>query len=153
MNLELNEIFMIIDKVKNTDLNTFEYQDTDIRIKIKNTNSGVVQVNPDAFSKAHTEKKPYAADMAQASEVRKEKPAGFIEAPMVGTFYCAPAEDEEPFVSVGDRVKKGQVVGIIEAMKLMNEIKAGMDGIIDEVLVQNESLVEYGQPLFRVVED
>lgn len=153
MNLELNEIFMIIDKVKNTDLNTFEYQDTDIRIKIKNTNSGVVQVNPDAFSKAHTEKKPYAADMAQAAEVREEKQESFIEAPMVGTFYRAPAEDEEPFVSVGDRVKKGQVVGIIEAMKLMNEIKAGMDGIIEEVLVQNESLVEYGQPLFRVVED
>ena len=152
MNLELNEIFMIIDKVKSTDLNTFEYQDMDIKIKIKNTNSGDVHVNPEVFRKAQTEKRS-VADMPQILEARDEKPADFIKAPMVGTFYSAPAEGEEPFVSVGDHVKKGQVVGIIEAMKLMNEIKSDIDGIIDEALVQNGAIVEYGQPLFRVIED
>ena len=69
---------------------------------------------------------------------------------MVGTFYAAPSEGAEPFVSVGDKVKKGQVIGIIEAMKLMNEIEAGEDGIVEEILVENEQLVEFGQSLLKI---
>lgn len=70
--------------------------------------------------------------------------------PLVGTFYCAPSEGEEPFVKVGDRVKKGQVLGIIEAMKLMNEIECEQDGVVTAVLVENEQMVEYGQKLFLI---
>lgn len=73
-----------------------------------------------------------------------------IKSPMVGTFYEKPAPDQATFVKVGDRVKKGQVVCIIEAMKLMNEIDSEYDGIITEVLVKNEQMVEFGQPLFRI---
>ena len=76
-----------------------------------------------------------------------------IKSPLVGVFYVAPSEDAEPFVSVGDRVKKGQVVGIVEAMKLMNEITSDCDGVIREVCADNAQAVEYGQPLFRVEED
>ena len=65
-------------------------------------------------------------------------------------FYAAPAEDAQPFVSVGDRVKKGQTVAIVEAMKLMNEIESEFDGTVTEVLVKNGEAVEYGQPLFRI---
>ncbi|MEF2734406.1 MAG: biotin/lipoyl-containing protein, partial [Blautia sp.] len=65
-------------------------------------------------------------------------------------FYTAPAEDAEPFVKVGDTVKKGQVVAIVEAMKLMNEIESEVDGVIAEVLVKNGEMVDYGKPLFRV---
>ena len=71
-----------------------------------------------------------------------------IEAPMVGTFYRAPAPDAQPFVREGDRVKKGQVVCIIEAMKLMNEIESKVAGRVAKVLVENSQPVEYGQPLF-----
>lgn len=71
-----------------------------------------------------------------------------IEAPMVGTFYRAPAPDAQPFVRDGDRVKKGQVVCIIEAMKLMNEIESKVAGRVVKVLVENSQPVEYGQPLF-----
>ena len=74
----------------------------------------------------------------------------YIEAPLVGTFYHAPAEGAEPFVKVGSQVKKGQVIGIIEAMKLMNEIQSEMDGIVEEVMVPNETVVEFGQKLIRV---
>ena len=68
----------------------------------------------------------------------------------MGTFYAAPAEDADPYVSVGDTVKKGQVMAIVEAMKLMNEIESEFDGVVKEIYVQNEESVEYGQPLFRI---
>lgn len=70
--------------------------------------------------------------------------------PMVGTFYTASAPDKPPFVKVGDKVKKGQTICIIEAMKLMNEIECEQDGEIVKVLVNNEQMVEYGQPLFLI---
>mgnify|MGYP000217116094 FL=1 len=73
-----------------------------------------------------------------------------MTAPLVGTFYAAPAEDEEPFVKVGERVEKGQIVAIIEAMKLMNEIESDFAGTVTEVFVENGQSVEYGQPLFAV---
>ena len=73
-----------------------------------------------------------------------------VKAPLVGTFYAAPSEEAEPFVKVGDTVKKGQILGIIEAMKLMNEIESEYDGVIEAVMIENEQVVEYGQPLFRI---
>lgn len=73
-----------------------------------------------------------------------------VECPLVGTFYTSPSPEAEDFVKVGDRVKKGQILGIVEAMKLMNEIECEFDGIVDAVLVKNEEVVEYGQPLFRI---
>ena len=69
---------------------------------------------------------------------------------MVGTFYLAPSPDAAPFVNIGDTVKKGQTLGIIEAMKLMNEIECEYDGVVADVLVKNGEMVEYGQPLFVI---
>ena len=74
-----------------------------------------------------------------------------MESPLVVTFYAAPAEDAESFVKVGDRVEKGQTLGIVEAMKLMNEIESDYSGTVAEILVNNQEGVEYGQPLFRIV--
>jgi acetyl-CoA carboxylase biotin carboxyl carrier protein len=73
-----------------------------------------------------------------------------VSSPLVGIFYSASSPDAEDFVKVGDRVKKGQVLGIIEAMKLMNEIESEYDGVVEAILVRNEDVVEYGQPLFRI---
>lgn len=73
-----------------------------------------------------------------------------ITAPLVGTFYLSSSPGQEPFVKIGSRVKKGDTVCIIEAMKLMNEVEADSDGVITEILVENESMVEYGQPLFVI---
>jgi acetyl-CoA carboxylase biotin carboxyl carrier protein len=73
-----------------------------------------------------------------------------IVSPIVGVAYLKPAPDQENFVKVGDAVKKGDVVCIIEAMKLMNEITATDDGIVTEILVENEAVVEFNQPLFRI---
>lgn len=73
-----------------------------------------------------------------------------IKSPMVGTFYSSPAPDKDSFVKVGDNIKKGQVVCIVEAMKLMNEIESEFDGEIVEVCVNNGDVVEYGMPLFKI---
>lgn len=74
-----------------------------------------------------------------------------VESPIVGTYYNAPSPDAAPYITVGSKVKKGDVLCIIEAMKLMNEIEADQDGEIAEILVENEQGVEYSQPLFRIV--
>ena len=73
-----------------------------------------------------------------------------VVSPLVGVFYSASSPDAEDFVKVGDIVKKGQVFGIIEAMKLMNEIESEYDGVVEAILVKNEDVVEYNQPLFRI---
>lgn len=73
-----------------------------------------------------------------------------VTAPIVGTFYLSSAPGTEPFVKMGSKVKKGDVICIIEAMKLMNEVEADADGTIVDILVENESMVEFGQPLFVI---
>ena len=84
------------------------------------------------------------------TEPTKTEHTKTVVSPLVGIFYAAPAEDAEPFVQEGDGIEKGQTLGIVEAMKLMNEIESEYDGIVEEILVKNEETVEYGQPLFRI---
>lgn len=97
-----------------------------------------------------------AASGAEALDVTHEEPAPVKEgtlvlAPTVGVFYSAPSPDARPFVEVGDQVKKGDTLCIIEAMKLMNEIPAEVDGTVAEICVGNGQVVEFNQPLFRIV--
>ena len=93
---------------------------------------------------------PGIPDSAVNVEETQEEDVLFIVSPIVGTFYAAPAPDAPAFVKVGDTVKNGQTVCILEAMKLMNEIQSEFDCEIEAILVSNEQKVEYGQPLFRV---
>jgi len=90
------------------------------------------------------------APAAAKPEKPAEKPGTLVTSPFVGTFYRAPSPDSPPYVDVGTKVKKGQVLCIVEAMKLMNEIEAEVEGKIAELLVQNATPVEFGQPLFRI---
>lgn len=87
-----------------------------------------------------------------AEAAHKEENADYISvtSPLVGVFYAAPAENAEPYVAIGDHVTKGQTLCIIEAMKLMNEITAEEDGIISEICVTNDQVVEFGTELFRI---
>ena len=88
------------------------------------------------------------APPAEAPKARQNGEA--VTSPMVGIFYAAPAENAEPYVKVGDSVKKGDVLCIIEAMKLMNEITADTDGVISEICVKNGQVVDFGTVLFRI---
>nr|WP_250566068.1 acetyl-CoA carboxylase biotin carboxyl carrier protein [Adonisia turfae] len=101
-----------------------------------------MMASPPATGAAATE--PAAPPVSSPSDLYE------ITSPMVGTFYRSPAPDESPFVDTGDRIKPGQTVCIIEAMKLMNELEAEVSGEIVEILVQNAEPVEFGQPLMRV---
>ena len=100
-----------------------------------------------------------AVNTASAQSTEQSKPApqksddqtgSLVTSPLVGTFYAAPSQDLPPYVQVGDKVKKGQVLAIVEAMKLMNEIESDFDGEIAEIYVENGQPVEYGQKLFRI---
>lgn len=84
-----------------------------------------------------------------AAEVSHESTSPCITAPLVGTYYAASAPDQSPFVAVGDRVAKGQTVCLIEAMKMMSEVPAPCDCVIEEILKANGDLVSFGEPLFR----
>lgn len=123
---------------------------TRIRISKDGTKTPVIQSPPVEVKKEEKkiEKIPEKEEKEEVKEEKKNLVA--IKAPMVGTFYRAPAPDAPPYVEVGDVIKRGQVVCIIEAMKLMNEIESDVDGRIVEILVKNEEPVEYGQELFLV---
>ncbi len=86
----------------------------------------------------------------QIVETEKEEKFKVVKSPMVGTFYSSSSPNDKPFVKVGDKVTKGQVLCIVEAMKLMNEIESDFDGEIVEICVKNEDVVEYGTPLFKL---
>ena len=92
------------------------------------------------------------AVMPAAQAPSSSEPEGhFVTAPMIGTYYASPSPGDPPFVQVGDTVEVGQTIGIIEAMKIMNEIAADRNGVVAEVLVANSQAVEYGSPLIRIV--
>ena len=98
-------------------------------------------------------KDPATAVEAAAQNSAEQKEEGVIvTSPLVGTFYEAPAEGEDPYVKVGDVVAKGQMLAIVEAMKLMNDIESDFAGTVAEIYVTNGEAVSYGQPLFRIVE-
>jgi acetyl-CoA carboxylase biotin carboxyl carrier protein len=92
-----------------------------------------------------------AAAAAPKAEAKPDAPGTLVSSPFVGTFYRAPSPDAPPFVDVGQKVKKGQVLCIVEAMKLMNEIECEVDGTVAEIYVQNATPVEFGEKLFRIV--
>ena len=95
-----------------------------------------------------------APPIAASTEQQREEPVPTggiaVKSPMVGVFYSAPAADKEPYVSLGDTVAAGDVLCIIEAMKIMNEIAAERDGIVSEIYAEDKQVVEFGQPLFRI---
>ena len=96
-----------------------------------------------------------AGEGVQPAEEEAEVAAGahVLKSPIVGTFYRAPSPDADPYVQVGERVKRGQVLCIVEAMKLMNEIESDEDGVIEEILIRNAQPVEFGEPLFAIRPD
>lgn len=158
--MELDQILQLIDKVSDSSLTAFDYEADGIKIAMEHGKAAPVQVQMaemmggangvTAKEAAMPERKETAGKSTAAEDHSEAEEGVFVTSPLVGTFYTAPAEDAEPFVKVGDTVKKGQVVAIVEAMKLMNEIESEVDGVIAEVLVKNGEMVDYGKPLFRV---
>lgn len=143
--MDLEKIEGLVKIIENSSLTEFSIKDGETKITMsKLTHPPVIAAGVPAA--------PMAAAPAQPAAVEEKAEDEFelILAPIVGTFYSAAAPDVPAYVKVGDHVKAGQTVCILEAMKLMNEIQADYDCEIEAVLVSNEQKVEYGQPLFRV---
>ena len=138
------EIRRLADLLREYGLTEIEIEQEGLRVRLRREPAGPVAAPTSAASAAPAQVEAVAAAMPAASQAHLLT----IEAPMVGTFYRAPSPDAQPFVREGDRVKKGQVVCIVEAMKLMNEIESKVAGRVMKVLVENAQPVEYGQPLF-----
>lgn len=142
--MEYDKIKQLIDDIGNSKLTSLEIEFPDgTKINAKKENVVTVQAPVQRVSTEQTiETKP---------EIKAEEQANVVKSPMVGTFYIKPAPNANPYVEVGKRVKKGDVLCIIEAMKLMNEIESEYDGEIVEICVKDGEAVEYGKPLFKIM--
>lgn len=146
MAMDLEKIEGLVKIIENSSMTEFTYKDEEVKITMSKLEhppvvAAGVPMGPQA---------PVPAAPSPGEEGEEDDESLFITSPIVGTFYSAPSPDAQPFVKIGDRVKNGQTVCILEAMKLMNEIQSDFDCEIEAVLVSNEQKVEYGQPLFRV---
>ena len=142
--MEIKNIIELMKAVSENGLTCFELEQGDTRITMKREKKTVLQTEMEEASPAEKNVSEKAAAMENVHSDR------IVMSPLVGTFYSSPAPDADDYVKVGDHVKKGQVIGIVEAMKLMNEIESDYDGVVEAILVKNEETVEYGQPLFRI---
>ena len=158
--MNFKEILELIDKVADKEISSLEIEQAGTKLKIegKQTHAPVIaayshEPRPDApppvpLTAAETK----AAEKAEAKRKEEESEEGLhiITSPIVGTFYRAPNPEAESFVNPGDRISKGKVLCIIEAMKLMNEIESDVEGTITKIYPQNGQPVEYGEKLFAV---
>ncbi len=150
--VDLKDIKAIVDLMKKNSVSEFEMEKQDFKIRLKRGATGAIPLSADDPA-VITYSAPAAAIPASASGPAPAKGASNeveISSPMIGTFYRAPSPEAGPYVEVGAEVDPETVVCIIEAMKVMNEIKAETKGVITEALVDNAKPVEFGQALFKV---
>lgn len=148
--MEFEQIKELISLVNSTDITDLEIEDGHFQIRIAKRQP--VTVSPRQVQEETTPSQMVTSPttLAVSSTVdSQDGEHGFVEiaAPMVGTFYRAPAPDADPYIQTGDTVTEGQVLFIIEAMKMMNEIECEIKGVVKQILVENGEPVEYGQPL------
>lgn len=160
--MDIKEIKQIVDLMKRTGLTEFQLEEKDFKLKIGRKSDEVHTIyqatTPAPFPAAAGAMQPPPGNGAQAAPAasndsvaeKQVDESKLIRSPMVGTFYAAPSPESPPFVQVSDKVGEDTVVCILEAMKVMNEIKAETKGVIAEILVENGESVEYGQPLYRL---
>ena len=141
--MEFENLLKLIEHVSKSELDSFSYEENGTKIKLKKDKKYVedVEAPAKATKNRSQENVPEEVEVVSGNEVKS---------PLVGVFYAAPAEDAPAFVSVGDTVKKGQTLAIVEAMKLMNEIESDFDGVVKKIAVSNGEPVEYGQTLFVI---
>ena len=160
MDLDFSELRQLVAALDQTDIAELTLKNPQFELTLRKATapSQAVVLSSDAAAATMPPAAPMVvpSSPAPAAEPVATPPAAStsdlyeITSPMVGTFYRSPAPDEAPFVDTGDRIKPGQTVCIIEAMKLMNELEAEISGEVVEILVQNAEPVEFGQPLMRV---
>jgi acetyl-CoA carboxylase biotin carboxyl carrier protein len=152
--MDVEQILRLVEAVSGSGLTEFDYEEGQTKLHLEKKPPKVLQTMPpvsgfDAMAPISTIE-PISAVEPEPKTEKKEAEGTFVTSPIVGVFYTAPGPEAKPFVQPGDRIEKGQVVGIVEAMKLMNEIQSDVSGTVAEICLQNGDNVEYGQPLIRV---
>ncbi len=143
--MNIKRIRELVDIMNDNGLTEVEIEQEGVKVKLVKRPSGVVeQVVAPTVVTGGTKTSAQPLESAAGGNLKE------VKAPMVGTFYRAPAPDVEPYVEIGDTVQKGDVLCIVEAMKLMNEVKAEFGGKVVEICVENAEPVEFGQVLFRI---
>jgi acetyl-CoA carboxylase biotin carboxyl carrier protein len=144
----------LVDALDGTDVTTLVWARSGHKVVIRRGQAAPAAIHAAAPAMPAAAPVLHAAPAAPAPAApraeKPEKPGALVTSPFVGTFYRAPSPESPPYVDVGAKVKKGQVLCIVEAMKLMNEIEAEVEGTVAEILVANATPVEFGQPLFRI---
>lgn len=151
--MDIEKLEKIVKIFEDSSMMEFTFEEGDTKLKMDKKGNPVGPAEIAAAQMAAMPVMPAAAApaaSAAAPQAEEETGEEYITSPIVGTFYSAPSPEAKAFVKVGDHVKAGQTVCILEAMKLMNEIESDFDCEIEAVLVSNEQKVEYGQPLFRI---
>lgn len=154
MQLDHDQLNQLLALLGESDIQEFKLEGDDFRLEVRRNLPGAVPVTMVQAAAPAPAIVPAAADVPSApppaAAAARRHDLLEIKAPMVATFYVAPAPGDPPFVSLGDRIKVGQTVCILEAMKLMNEIESEVAGEVVEILVENGTPVEFGQVLMRV---
>ena len=149
--IDYKEINKLVKFMEENKLSHFELEVEDLKIKISRNPSPLppsesIPISPEPAESAEDE----SVRPQEAEPEKGKNNSSLITSPMVGTFFRAPDPSSSPFVEIGDPVKKNQTLCIIEAMKLMNEIEAEVDGILEKIFVEDGKPVEYGQKLFKI---
>lgn len=149
--MDLEHLRAILTLVSESDVSEVEIEEEDLRIVVRKAPPAQMVQSYQVAPAAAPTAAPSAAPATPAAPAAPAAPSGHeVRAPIVGTFYSSPSPDAPAYVTPGDRVNKGDVLCIIEAMKLMNEIEAETSGTVREILVENATAVEYDQPLFII---
>ncbi|HRE16150.1 MAG TPA: acetyl-CoA carboxylase biotin carboxyl carrier protein [Rhodocyclaceae bacterium] len=149
--MDLRKLKKLIDLVQESGISELEVTEGEEKVRIAKHSTAPMQMTHQAY--AYPSAPPPAPAAASSVNLDDEDdiPEGHVvKSPMVGTFYRAPSPGAEPFISVGQSVKQGETLCIIEAMKLLNEIEADASGVIKAILVENGQPVEFGEPLFVI---
>lgn len=146
--MEFENLLRLVEAVSRSELTGLKYEENGVKVQLTKKRESVQAIaTPLSEEEGNAMREKHTVSNSDSDETDKYQT---VKSPLVGTFYAAPSETAEAFVNVGSVVKKGQTLGIVEAMKLMNEIDSEFDGIVEEILVKNGDTVEYGQPLFRI---
>ena len=149
--MEIKDIEKLARLMQETGLTALEYAQGETQLKLERKQEITVAAAAAPVSAAPSLGGAEALGVTHAQDSQPAKEGALVLSPMVGVFYCSPNPEARPYVQVGDTVKKGDTLCIIEAMKLMNEIPAEVDGTVAEICVSNGQVVEFNQPLFRIV--
>ena len=152
--MDIKDVKDLINAIDKTDIETVEIEKNDIRIRItkegntRTSNVAEREINKKIENTDLVDEK--IVDIETDESIKEDENTLIVRSPIVGTFYKAPSPDSPPFVNIGNRVLEGQVLCIIEAMKMMNEIESPVAGEVIEIYVEDENIVEYNQALMKI---